>query len=86
MIELTDEQILDLIFERQIEIDNLKVRGKHTFLGLLSKLDERMRNGKVDSGEVAIFCRPLARNDHGARGTVTLRTCNRRGKKGYVEV
>lgn len=86
MIEITDEQLLDLIFEREIEIDNLKIRGKHTFLGLLSKLDDRVRNGKCNSCETTVFCRPTARHDHGARGKITLRTRDRRGKEVYVEV
>lgn len=86
MISLTDEQLLDLIFEREVEVGGMKVRGNHTFLGLLSKLENRLSDGKINCCEAPIFCRPAQRHDHGARGKITLRTRNRHGKEVHVEV
>ena len=46
-IELTSEQIIDLMMEKKITLGNMEISVKNTFLGTLSQLDLRLQNGKA---------------------------------------
>lgn len=41
-IELTSDEIVDLIFEKKIIINNLEISLKHSCLSVLSTLEERL--------------------------------------------
>lgn len=56
-LELTDEQIIDLIFEKKITCGQNVISTKHSCLAILAKLDERLRDGKIIRSEDPIFCR-----------------------------
>lgn len=71
-ITLSDEQIIDLIFEKKINFENISISAKHSYLGILSKLDERLRYGKILRCKDPIFCEPSQSADHGDRiGLIT---------------
>ena len=42
-IELTDDQIVDLIFERKIDLGQTKILAMNSFHEILAKLEERRR-------------------------------------------
>lgn len=41
-IELTSDEIVDLIFEKKIIIDNVEISLKHSCLSVLSTLEDRI--------------------------------------------
>ena len=47
LAKLTNEQIVDLIFEKEILIDNIRISSKDSGLCILSALDQRLRDGKI---------------------------------------
>lgn len=55
-LELTDDQIVDLIFEKKIIIDNICVDTKSSCLSILAKLEDRLRNGKIITCKTPVFC------------------------------
>ncbi len=57
MIELTSEQIIDLIFEKVVVDGDNVISLKDSCLCTLSKLDERLENKKVFSRKGPIFKR-----------------------------
>lgn len=67
-IELDTDQILDLIFEKKITYGNIRLSGTHSFLAILSKLEERLSDGKVLRGADTIFCGTPERQDNRVRG------------------
>jgi hypothetical protein len=46
-IELTADQMIDLIFEKKIAIGSYQIYSKASCLGILSKLDERLADRKI---------------------------------------
>ena len=54
-IELSDNQIIDLIFERKIDIGDSKILTTNSFHEILAKLEERLCYGKIDRSETATF-------------------------------
>lgn len=46
-IELTDDQIVDLIFERKIDLGQTKILAMNSFHEILAKLEERLCYGKI---------------------------------------
>jgi len=57
-LELSDDQIVDLIFEKKIIVDNICVYTKSSCLSILAKLEDRLRNGKIISCKNTVFCGP----------------------------
>ena len=53
--ELSDEEIIDLIFEKKVCVKNISVRSKHSFLTILAKLDQRLRDENIVKTEEPIF-------------------------------
>ena len=50
-IEMTDEQIVNLIFERKVKIGETQVLSKNSFHEILAKLEERLCYGKISRRE-----------------------------------
>lgn len=64
---LNDDQLLDLIFEKKITYGNIQISGTHSFLGILSKLDERLSRGKILGCKNSVFCGPAGSESKPAR-------------------
>lgn len=54
-IKLNAEQIVDLIFEKEILIDNIAIRSKDSCLCVLSRLDQRLRDEKIFRNQNPVF-------------------------------
>jgi hypothetical protein len=63
--KLTAEQIIDLIFEKEIVIDNMRISSEHSYLSILSALDRRLRDGKVTECQDPVFCWTINGKDIG---------------------
>ena len=61
-IEITDDQIVDLIFERKIDLGQTKILATNSFHEILAKLEERLCNGKISRSKNPALCG----NDGGA--------------------
>jgi len=60
-ILLSSEQIVDLIFEKKLSYGGQTITMKDSGLCTLSKLEERLENGKILSGKGAILRKYNAR-------------------------
>lgn len=72
-IELSDEQILDLVFERKIMYGEIEISAMHSALCFLSKLDERLRDVNIIGSQDTVFCRSYGRNDTSRRKSAFIR-------------
>lgn len=72
-IELTDDQILDLVFDKKIVYGNIEICAIHNALCFLSKLDERLRDDSIIGSEDSVFCRPNSGHNTGGRKSVIVR-------------
>jgi len=66
-IELTDEDILNLVFDRKIIYGNIEISAMHNSLCFLSKLDQRLRDDDFIGSEDSVFCRPDSGHHTGRR-------------------
>jgi len=55
-IEMTAEQIINLIFERKVKIGETEVLSKNSFHEILGKLEQRLCYGKIDRSQDTAFC------------------------------
>ena len=72
-IELTDEDILNLVFDRKIIYGNIEISAMHNSLCFLSKLDQRLRDDDFIGSEDSVFCRPNSGHNTGGRKSVIVR-------------
>lgn len=82
-IELTDDQIIDLIFERKIQIEQCKIKTENSFHEILAKLEERLCYGKVNRSTNSALCRSNEPRNPEFRGPFTYRTVGRGRKAVY---
>ena len=66
-INLTEDQIIDLIFEKKIIYENISISAKHSSLGIIFKIEERLRNGKIPRRKNSVFCQSSESGDYGDR-------------------
>ena len=80
-IEITDEEIIDLIFERKIEIGQCKISTGNSFHEILAKLEERLCYGKINRSETTAFCGTLGERNSRPGVKFIGRAIGSRGKK-----
>lgn len=80
LVKLTDEQLIDLVFEKEIVIDNIAIRSKDSFLRVLAKLDERLSDGKIFKREDTVFCESIGNKNTRVRGGIIKRSASGRRK------
>jgi hypothetical protein len=69
-LELSADQVIDLIFEKKISLNDTNISVKHSCLSVLSKLEERMhRSNNFDTSILTMIV------EHG------LKKSSRTGKK-----
>lgn len=66
-MELTNEQIVDLIFEKKIVVDGIELQAKQSCLSILAELDQRLADGKIFKRQDTIFCGDDRAMDSGER-------------------
>lgn len=72
-IELTDDQILDLVFDKKIIYGNIEINAMHNALCFLSKLDQRLRDDDIIGSETSVFCRSDGSHDTSRRKPAVIR-------------
>jgi hypothetical protein len=55
-IELSCNQIIDLIFEKKIMNENITLTSKDSCLAILATLDTRLTDGKIFSRKNTVVC------------------------------
>lgn len=80
-IELTDDQIIDLIFERKIDLGQTKILAKNSFHEILAKLEERLCYGKISRSKNPALCRNDGGSNSGTRVQLIGRPIGARRKK-----
>ena len=86
LISLTADEILDLIFEKKIANGIVNIESKHSYLSILSKLDERLSNGKISRSQDSVFCRQFASEDRRSREQSVASCRNQLPKKMHAHV
>jgi hypothetical protein len=55
-LELSADQVIDLIFEKKISLNDTNISVKHSFLSVLSKLEERIyRSNNFDTSGLTMI-------------------------------
>lgn len=80
-IQLTDEQIVDLIFERKIDLGQTKILATNSFHEILAKLEERLCYGKISRSKNSALCGNAGTASAGARVEFVGRAIGARRKK-----
>jgi hypothetical protein len=82
-IQLTDDQIIDLIFERKIDLGQTKISCDNSFHEILGKLEQRLCYGKIPRSKDSTLCRNDDKSNSGTRVEVVDRPVSARRKKVY---
>ena len=69
-VTLTDDQIVDLIFERQIMVEGVAVSSRSSCLSILAKLELRLNDGKSFKRKNPVFLRSASYKHYGTRAAV----------------
>lgn len=84
-IQLTLEDILDLIFERKVELGDTKISTVHSFQEILSEIEERHRYGygKISRSKSSALRGNDGKTDRSTRVELIGRPVYDRRKKVY---
>ena len=80
-IELTDDQIVDLIFERKVKLGQTKILATNSFHEILAKLEERLCYGKISRSKDSAFCGVDGKSNSGNRVKPLNRAVRRNREK-----
>ncbi len=82
-MQITDDQIVDLIFERKIDLGHTKLSTMNSFHEILAKLEERLCYGKITRSKNTALCGIDGSSDSGDRSKSAKRPVGRTRKKAY---
>lgn len=82
-IEITDDQIVDLIFERKVDLGDIKLNATNSFHEILAKLEERLCYGKITRSKNPVFCGVNDKPNSATRVELIGRPISSRRKKVY---
>lgn len=55
-IELTRQEIIDLIFEKKVVGEEFEISTKDSCLSILAELDMRLKDGKIFNRKASVVC------------------------------